>query len=270
MDKGLLKSEFERIGSRIEINNSRRRTRRRDLFSLDVVHDKDGELFSLRSRVTTIQHWRVLDSRPDMKHLLLGIQVHSFGFIDSYKYLCGRDERHWFVAAIPPHPSSQTVAEAMEALKPPVVLDAQFAAGIRPFERLRRRNAAYIRQGEWFFVPRPDDHYSQRQVRKDEPLSRGNGSKPHVVEEAVRFGGEVVFVSDAVPTGLTGRELADWCRVHPHRRVEWREMRRGAKVLVRGRVWHPDHETITLNGWHEVAMNRESEAPAMRHVVFLD
>jgi hypothetical protein len=28
---------------------------------------------------------------------------------------------------------------------------------------------------------------------------------------------------------------------------------------VRGKVWHPDHRTIYLDGWHKVLRNTESE-----------
>lgn len=47
-------------------------------------------------------------------------------------------------------------------------------------------------------------------------------------------------------------------------------MRRDAAVYVKGRVSHADHATITLDGWHQVVMNTENEAAAMRHVAFLD
>ena len=47
-------------------------------------------------------------------------------------------------------------------------------------------------------------------------------------------------------------------------------MRRNAAVYVRGRISHPDHKTIILDGWHRVLMNTENEAPGNRHVVFLD
>jgi len=47
-------------------------------------------------------------------------------------------------------------------------------------------------------------------------------------------------------------------------------MRRDAFSFARGWVRHPDHATITLDGWHEIAMNTESQAQAMRQVVFLD
>ena len=43
-----------------------------------------------------------------------------------------------------------------------------------------------------------------------------------------------------------------------------------AVVYVRGRIRHPDHQTICLPCWYRVMPNTETEAPAMRHVAFLD
>jgi hypothetical protein len=51
---------------------------------------------------------------------------------------------------------------------------------------------------------------------------------------------------------------------------DWRQMQREPSVYVRGRVWHPDHKTIVLDGWHRVFMNTEREAPGALSVVFLD
>ena len=46
--------------------------------------------------------------------------------------------------------------------------------------------------------------------------------------------------------------------------------RRNAEVYVRGRVWHPDHKTLVLSGWHRVLMNTEHLAPGRSNVTFLD
>ena len=47
-------------------------------------------------------------------------------------------------------------------------------------------------------------------------------------------------------------------------------MRRNLGFYVLGRVRHADHATITLHGWHQVLMNTEGHAKAMRNVAFLD
>lgn len=47
-------------------------------------------------------------------------------------------------------------------------------------------------------------------------------------------------------------------------------MRRNPGVWVQGKIRHPDHKTVKLNGWHRVLMNTESQAASMRHLAFLD
>jgi Ca2+-binding RTX toxin-like protein len=90
----------------------------------------------------------------------------------------------------------------MEALKPPEVLEAQRRQGLKGKDRRRRKNAAYVRQGEWFFLPAPKLHVDKKLVLCREPLSRGTGSKPHWAEFLYRTGGETVYVCDAYPQGL--------------------------------------------------------------------
>src|ERR671917_139641 len=65
-------------------------------------------------------------------------------------------ERHWFVATVPESAPVGTVRAAKEALKPAEVQVAQGRRGLRAGARNRRKNAAYRRQGEWFFLPVPD------------------------------------------------------------------------------------------------------------------
>ena len=131
---------------------------------------------------------------------------------------------------------------------------------MRPADRFRRRNAAYVRQGEWFL--------DEEEVLIDERLTRGRG-KAHVIEFAFRRGGETVYVSDSHPTGITEQELERLSNAEL-RRHAWRQMIRDPELYARGRVRHPDHNTIVLHGWHRVLMNTERGARAMRHVAFLD
>jgi hypothetical protein len=41
-------------------------------------------------------------------------------------------------------------------------------------------------------------------------------------------------------------------------------------VYVRGRVRHPDHKTVVLDGWHQIFSNTEHLSAAMQNDVFLD
>jgi hypothetical protein len=103
---------------------------------------------------------------------------------------------------------------------------------------------------------------------KNEPLSRGNGGKPHWAEQCYRSGGDTVYVSAKYPTGLTAEEYKNLPA--SERNLGFNIMKRDAAVYVRGKVSHPDHETVALNGWHRVLMNTENRSSAMRFLAFLD
>jgi hypothetical protein len=87
----------------------------------------------------------------------------------------------------------------------------------------------------------------------------------------VRFGGETVYVSNKYPNGVTQAEHRKLIsRKSELAKDNWVTQRRNPAVFVRGTVRHPDHKTIVLNGWHQVLMNTETQAVAMRHVAFID
>jgi hypothetical protein len=111
----------------------------------------------------------------------------------------------------------------------------------------------------------------ERLVLHNEPISRGNGSKPHIVECCYRDGGVAVYVCDRHPAGLGEAQYQRLLRTKPESRGwNWRVMRREPRVFVRGRIRHPDHKTIELRDWHRVLMNTENESRAMQNVAFLD
>src|SRR5271155_3475688 len=109
----------------------------------------------------------VLDVQLVDRHLLLLVRDGK----DKSKFLCGHDERHWFVAGIPEKAPVGTVRQAKEALKPTEVQSAQARKGLRGKVRNRRKNAAFIRQGEWFFLPAPGFVVDEKLVLPNEPLS---------------------------------------------------------------------------------------------------
>src|SRR5206468_6923165 len=121
-------------------------------------------------------------------------------------FLGGHDERHWFVAGIPESAPVGTVRQAKEALKPAEVRLAQALQGLRAEARARRKNAAYVRQGEWFFLPVPGLAVDEKLVLANEPLTRGNGGKPHWAEFCYRKGGQTVWVCSRYPNGVTEDE----------------------------------------------------------------
>lgn len=257
----LLERQFANIGARVKLRTGSNQV------SINIRGDREGEYFDIAANATVVERLVVLHSRPRLRHLVLMSRDET----GKHKFLCGHDERHWFVAALPEAEAISTVATAMEALKPTHVRLRQDRLAVKARQRNQRRNQAFVRQGEWFFVP-ADPTFQPRPflILTDEPLRRGRG-KPHFVDELVRVGGESVYVNWQFPGGLTQQEYDARLRNEPAlSHLPWRVMRRNPQVFVRGRVRHTDHKTIILDGWHEVLMNTETQSVAMRHVAFLD
>lgn len=263
--------KFNAMGADISFSD-RRRSRFRDnqLVSIDVVQDKRGERFFLENPDDFPVE--VLDVQPNLRHLLLLVrgQIQEGSDKDLRRFLCGHDERHWFVAAIPEDARVSTVQQGVEALKPEEVRTAQKDAGTKRKDLHRRKTGGYVRQGEWFFVPRPDARVRDYLILKDEPLRRGGG-KPHVAGFLYRHGGESVYVCRQYQNGLTTSEYRELLsRDSRAKNYAWQTMRRDSTVLVKGRITHLDHATVILDIWHEVVPNTESRAIAFRDVAFLD
>jgi hypothetical protein len=265
-----LLAKFSRIGARLKVVDrpSHRFRVRSGAVSLDIREDRDGEYFEVACLPGVDSTVTVLDAKPSDRHLLLLVRQGG----EKQKFLCGHDERHWFVAAVPEAAPVGTVGQAKEALKPPEVQVAQNLRKLGAAARNRRKNVAYRRQGEWFFLPVVAGfHVEERRLLRNEPLRRANGSKPHWVQCCYRTGGETVYVCRHHPNGVTANVYERILAAVPHAKTwRWQAMRRNMDVFVRGRVRHPDHKTIVLHGWHRVLMNTEREARAMRNVAFLD
>jgi hypothetical protein len=252
----VLERRFAAIGARVKVERVRAAPR------IDVGVDRRGEFFELRVPVDR-EAVSVVDADRDDRCLLLLVRDGS----EKSKFLCGFDERRWFVAAIPENARGVAgVVAAKDALQPEAVRDA--VARVRPRDRFRRRNTAYVRQGEWFFLPQWAVEVDEREVLRNEPLTRRRG-KDHVLEYAFRRGGETVYVNATHPTGISAAEF----ELLPQSQVlrgGWRRMVRDPELYAKGAVRHPDHNTIVLHGWHRVLMNTEHAARAMRHVAFID
>jgi hypothetical protein len=210
-------------------------------------------------------------SATTIRHLLLLVDTPATKDADQMSaYLCGHDERHWFVAAIPEKADAWDVQAAKDALKPDAVWEAMREYQVPPEHRDRRRTAAFIRQGEWFFIPRPMLRLQGGPVLKNEPIQRGAG-KPHRCQFLYRprESGEFVWVNEDHPNGLTDAEYYGLSKAD-RRKLGWRRTVRNARVYVKGNIRHPDHKTVWLSEWHEVVMNTETESQAMADMAFLD
>lgn len=267
MNTQLLCEKFERIGARVKVAPDPRV----DRVKIDIGHDRKGEFFDVK--VGDPRHLAVdaIDLRARERHLLLSVRDEDRSGLPTgraQKFLCGHDERAWFVAAVPEARGASNVREAMEALKPFAVRRAQEHARVRFEERFRRKNRGFVRQGEWFFVPVPGASVAPLEILRNEPLAR-TGGKPHRVEFLARTGGELVYVN-AENRAITESQYKRLVQSRPHAAAQYRPQRRNMAVLCKGRVSHPDHKTILLRDWHAVYMNTENQSQAMRFVSFID
>ena len=276
MNAKQIESRFAEIGARLKVQEIPSRWRLGDRtwfnpqdFAVDIRRDGAGEFFELRvpTHLRETLDVSVMQAEPKLRHLLLLIRK-SGDKSQLDRFLCGHDEREWFVAAVPGGASS--VRQAMDALQPRDVREALTRTHVSSRKRYARKNRAFRRQGEWFFVPEPSFVVNEKLVLRNEPLRRGAG-KPHIVEQLYRSGGETVHVCRQYPNGVLqdeyelilrrDRDAANW---------GWRVMRRNMGVYARGAVSHSDHATITLPFWHRVIMNTETQSRTMANVAFLD
>ncbi|HET6249066.1 MAG TPA: hypothetical protein VFE47_15315 [Tepidisphaeraceae bacterium] len=229
---------------------------------VNVLRDEMGEFFDIQ--YSRKSQPRVFDCDPDDRHLLLGFgdQWH-----EESVFLCGHDERFWFAAAVPEKARVKDIAAAKDALKPPEVWEAIRENNVPSEERNLRKTAAFVRQGEWFFIPRAGLSFGPDEIVADAPLSRGEG-KPHVCQFLHRTALPQLFVNRWHPRGLTFGQVKS---LPPNERYDqWRRVQRKPRVHVRGAVMHPDHATVFLPTWHQAVANTENDARGMQAGQFFD
>jgi len=276
MNANQIESKFAEMGARLVVRDVPARLNAWSPaaadYAVDIQRDRKGEFFELRvpGHLRDDLEVSVMQSEPKQRHLLLLVRkpgdTNDKAQLD--RFLCGHDEREWFVAAVPGGASS--VRQAMDALQPAGVRDALTRSHVSSRKRYARKNRAFRRQGEWFFVPEPSFVADEKLILRNEPLRRGSG-KPHLVEELYRTGGETVHVCRAYPNGLLPKEYREVLRANPKAaNWHWTVMRRNPGVYACGSVRHSDHATITLPFWHRVLMNTETQSRTMANVAFLD
>ncbi len=168
MNAYLIERHFAKIGARATVHPETRRGRTG--VTIDIGRDGEGEFFDIALAQPRLADVRVVDTQPRIRHLLLMSEQED----GKHKFLCGHDERHWFVAAVPERASVSNVKTAFEALKPITVRQREDRLKVKSRKRNRRRNEAFIRQGEWFFVAVPDWlRVDERLVFRNEPIARG-------------------------------------------------------------------------------------------------
>ena len=188
------------------------------------------------------------------------------------RFLCGHDEREWFVAAVPGGASS--VVQAKEALKPRAIRARQDLLRVPSRLRNRRRNAVFRRQGEWFFVPASAwnrDPINEKFVLYNEPLRRGAG-KAHIVEHLFRVAGELVYVCPKHPNCVTEMAYQRLLQTRPGAARMGLAGIATESARLRERP-HPSSGSRDDHGcpdWYRVVLNTEMETESMRNVAFID
>ena len=177
MDTTLIKTKFEKLGARAKVRPLVRNRWQSapSQIVIDVRHDRHGEFFDIQA--DDAADVEVLDVQPRDRHLLLMVRQPNQrpGLPDAKdKFLCGHDERHWFVAGIPEKAAVSSVVTAKEALKPDLVRNREQGKRGKRQKRLRRKTDVFIRQGEWFFVSGPECA-GQREA---DPASRADSPWP--------------------------------------------------------------------------------------------
>ena len=136
-------------------------------FTLDIVENTRKEYFKLQVIQARKDKELILyatDIQPKLRHLILvGINENANTnpkINEVQKFLCGHDERHWFAASVSNNITK--VHQAMDDLKPTMVLASLKRNGVKLQNRNKRHNKAFVRQGEWFFVPTTQDGIAER------------------------------------------------------------------------------------------------------------
>lgn len=259
-----IKTEFERVGARAIIRHLDRQSLRQlqRPMAIDVASDESGEYFDIQ--LIAGVSLDVVDVQPRQRHLLLS----AWNALGEDRFLCGHDEYHWFVAALPHGPNTVDVEAAKETLKPERVqrLEQRKHRG-----KYHRKSDVYMRQGEWFFLPCPHASIDRSRVVRGGILRRGAGSKAHICSflyedgereyECDRYPKLAFFESEYKHILKTRRRAEQW---------NWRQLPFNPVLYVKGWIIHEDHSSLFLDIWHRVEMNRESDRLSMSRMIYRD
>ncbi len=102
-----IESKFAAMGARLKVRAIPSRWQQGDRqwlspedYAIDIQHDRHGEFFELRlpTHLAEAVDFSVLNAKPERQHLLL-LARKLPDKPQTDRFLCGHDERHWFVAA---------------------------------------------------------------------------------------------------------------------------------------------------------------------------
>jgi len=97
-----IERQFVAMGARFKISDAMvNRWRQTNDYAIDIQKDRHGEFFELRvaPQLRNAIEVTMLQAKPQDRHLLLFVKKR--GELEKDRFLCGHDERAWFVAAVP-------------------------------------------------------------------------------------------------------------------------------------------------------------------------
>ncbi len=287
MNKDLVQKKIEKLGHRIVVRPmAPPRTWGPPAmtppagFQLNINNDKKGEFFDFQVGENT--EMTVLDTND--VHALILFKTPSerkHNPPNKERALVGLDERQLYIAGISEGASVSTVSQAMESLKPREVQEFEKQIGVKkPHSRKAKGKGLdkRFRQGDFFFIPRPELDLSKDHIHKKEPIGRTGGSN-HICDELIRTGGENFYIPIRQVPGSKSqyneKEYQELLKTNDDAKNWGWNIRRGGismKVYVRGGIRHHEHNTLTFNIWHEVISNTEldSGSSIMSNIAFLD
>jgi hypothetical protein len=259
-----IRTGFLRAGARLSIRqlDAQTSSRFQRPMRIDIRLDEMGEYFDIQAASDV--GLAAIDVQPRDRHLLLA----AWNRFGADRFLCGHDERHWFVAALPNAPLALNIEAAKEALKPQRV---QRQERRKHKGKHRRKTDVYMRQGEWFFIPCPHASIDRRRIVSDGLLRRSPASKPHICSylyedgereyECDRYPKLAFFETEYRHILRTRRKAKQW---------NWRALAFRPDVYVKGTVEHEDHSPLLLDVWHRVELNRETDKLTMSRMIYRD
>ena len=119
MNTEKIESKFAAMGARLKVREIAAEWlrssgwRRTGDYAVDIQKDRHGQFFELRvpAHLSDSLEVCVMQTEPRQRHLLLAVRK-SGDKPQFDRFLCGHDEREWFVAAVPGGASSVRLERA--------------------------------------------------------------------------------------------------------------------------------------------------------------
>ncbi len=104
--------------------------------------------------------------------------------------------------------------DAKESLKPQRVRLEQALRAVPASQVNRRKNRAFRRQGEWFFIEESRLQVDAKLILRNEPIRRGGG-KPHTIAEVIVVAVKSSTCILVIATGCVLRNMRRYWPIPP-------------------------------------------------------